>query len=181
MRSAAAPLALLLAVAAVPRPAFAEPTVSLTGLAGLFARFPMSMAEPGGALAVSRSLWFGDAHRFLQLRADVQGLAGVGRTPTFFGAAALTGGADLYLLPWLSLDVRVGPGAGVQLGRTGHTPLVGLWGSGGWSLHPWDDPHRRVTLAMNMSTLVPTRPDPGNDCLCVGLLGIGLGYETPLR
>ncbi len=153
--------------------------VSVDLVAGMFSRYPGAFSDGGGAVVASTPWWMGGRGSALQFDASWAGYVGVGQSGTAYGAAGVLLGAHLYLGPWLSLEMAMGPAVGGQAGGSGATYTLGLLAKGGYVLHPWKDHRRRFKLTLVMSPQVTPRRDPGNDCPgCYGVFGIGLGYET---
>lgn len=150
------------------------------GLGGaVFARSPGSVSEAGGFASLARPLWLGGAGRAGQLEARVTGVVGVGERPTVYTMAGVSFGGTLLLVRRFGFRLFVGPTAGVQWGGDGVVPSFGMLGTGGYVLRPFDDPRRQITLDLQMSFGFALRSDPGNDAPLGGVIGIGLGYQTP--
>lgn len=173
----------VLAAATAAMPARADDgasRVELGAYVALFARYPGSMSEAGGALVLSTPVWLGGEHRFGQLRAEAKLLTGLDASRTLHATASLQLRGDLFLLDWLSFEVSVGPALGFQAGAAGLVPTAGLGGGGGYVFHLFSDRRRRVKLALALTALTALRSDPGNDCgMCAGAMGLGASYETP--
>ncbi|MEJ7604620.1 MAG: hypothetical protein WKG01_42600, partial [Kofleriaceae bacterium] len=154
--------------------------VQLGAAVAVFASYPMSIEDPGGALFATRPLWLGERYRFFQWALDAHALAGFG-TYSHHGHVALgaRAGFDLFFGSVFGLELRF-EGAGLaQLGP--HT--VGGFGIGGGSAYVfrlWDDDRKRLKLAMSFLVGGYFARDPGNDLGAgAGRFSLGLGYEMP--
>ena len=147
---------------------------------GVLSRQPGSLGEPGGVLLLAAPLWYSPAWgQALQLSLDARGVLGLSDGLTMHVGAGLGAGAELFLLRFLSVEVRVGPYLGMQVGRQGLRPMVGMIGGGGWGLRPFQDVRSVLRLGLVMLPAFALRQDPGNDCPMCPSLALTLGVETP--
>ncbi|MBA2661971.1 MAG: hypothetical protein H0U74_06720 [Bradymonadaceae bacterium] len=149
--------------------------------AGIHGRHPGGVEDFGGQVKGSLPFWYSAIAGPFQADLQAHAMLGLGQSPTVYPALALTAGGHLYILSWLSLEVRMGPLASLQISGNGIVPVLGFSGGGGYVFHPWPDHRRRLRLGIQMDRGFPTVADPRNDdCpLCYGYMGIGFGYETP--
>ena len=154
--------------------------LQLGAAAGVFASYPMSIEDPGGAAFAVRPLWLGERYRFFQWVVDAQAVLGFG-TESKHAHVTLgpRAGFDLFLGSVFGFELRIGAAGVAQVGR--HT--VGGFGIGGGAAYVfrfWDDDRRRVKLAISMLAGGYFADDPGNDLGAnAGSMTIGLGYEMP--
>ena len=154
--------------------------VQLGAAVAVFASYPMSIEDPGGALFVTRPLWLGERYRFFQWVLDAHALAGFGGH-SHHGHVALgaRAGFDLFLGSVFGFELRIEAAGLAQLGP--HTVGgFGIGGGGAYVFRLWDDDRKRVKLAMSFLGGGYFASDPGNDLGGnAGRFSLGLGYETP--
>jgi hypothetical protein len=154
--------------------------IQVGAAAAVFASYPMSISDPGGALFAVRPLWLGDRYRFFQWVVDAHAVLGFGtetkHAHTSIGPRA---GFDLFLGSVFGLELRIGAAGVAQIGRR----TVGGFGIGGGAAYVfrfWEDDRRRLKLAIAMLGGAYFADDPGNDLGGnAGQMSIGVGYEMP--
>ena len=154
--------------------------IVLGGAAAVFASYPMSIEDPGGAVFATRPLWLGERYRFFQWVIDAQAVVGFGTGSKHAHASVgPRAGFDLFLGSVFGFELRLAGGGVAQVGRR----TVGGFAVGGGAAYVfrfWDDDRRRVKLEMSFASGAYVAADPGNDLAGnAGQMVVGLGYETP--
>ncbi len=136
------------------------------------------VGRPGLLVQAGRTLWVGPAWgNAFQFSARAHGVLGVTSEHGLL-ATGLTGGFEFGLLSLLSLEVQIGPGAMGSLGTAGAAFSAGMFGTGAWCLHPFEDQRQKLTLGILMTPMFTvTSNAPETDCPLCASLGASLGYE----
>lgn len=148
--------------------------------AAVFASYPMSIEDPGGALFAARPLWLGERYRFFQWVVDAHAMVGFGTESRHAHVSVgPRAGFDLFLGSVFGLEFRLEVAGVAQIGERTVAGL-GLGGGAAYVFRFWDDDRRRVKLAIAMLAGGFVADDPGNDLGAnAGRMAIGIGYETP--
>ena len=154
--------------------------IEMGASAAVFASYPMSIEDPGGALFAVRPLWLGERYRFFQWVVDAHAMLGFGtESKHAHVAVGPRAGFDLFFGSVFGLEFRFEVAGVAQVGRRTVGGL-GLGGGAAYVFRFWDDDRRRVKLAIAMLSGGYFADDPGNDLGAnVGQMSIGLGYEMP--
>lgn len=147
-------------------------SVDLT--AAMFADYPNSMTDPGGA-AVGRYSFWAARNSWFGADASVAGVLGVGKSPAVHTGASIAMGGTVFIFDWLAIEIDMGPYLGAQIDGDALVPVVGMLGAGAYR---FQFGAHTVRFAMALAGAGVLADDPGNDCaMCSGFLAGGLGYD----
>ena len=148
------------------------------GVAGvMYAKYPLSIEDPGVALQVMKPLWLGERHSYHQWVFNAGLIAGftVESHHLQLNAHAVFG-VDFFFGDFFGLEFSLGPAIFTQLGRDNVFGL-GMQGGGGYVFRFWDDDRQRLKLLVNIQAGAYIADDLGNDMgLNAMAMGAGLHY-----
>lgn len=147
---------------------------------GMLVTLPRDVGEPAVLLSAQRPLWLSRCYGgAFQLAARAGAYGAVSSWGGQLGAT-LTGGFELGVFRYVTIDTHVGVALGAQLHREGSALGAGMFGTGGWNFHIFEDPSAKITLGFMMTNLFPfarSFDPPSSDCAACPGLGALVGYE----